>query len=198
MISQLHQLSPVLVQRIKPMSFVCQFSPFCGHWWLKFPIILRSFYILAKVRLAVVDEGGFSFRLSARQLFCLSPKLKVSYCHDDLHSSRPFLSYIEFVTEFIVWLSASRKAGENNAVIPNIWLYCIMILSANWAYNVAITITISCRYICHTTHDLCPHSIDIYHGAAILFLFNTNQRNQTEAGRENSLAPFILYYLPQH
>ena len=31
---------------------------------------------------------------------------------------------------------------------------------------------------------------DLCHGTSILFLFNTNPRNQTEGGRENSLVPF--------
>lgn len=34
-----------------------------------------------------------------------------------------------------------------------------------------------------------PTSLRLY-GPAILFLFHLNQSNQTEAGRENSLAPF--------
>ena len=33
--------------------------------------------------------------------------------------------------------------------------------------------------------------IYIYHGAAILFFFNTIPRYQTEAGKENSLLPYI-------
>ena len=31
---------------------------------------------------------------------------------------------------------------------------------------------------------------DLYLGAAILFIFHSNQWNQTEAGRKNNLAPF--------